>query len=112
MKSRTIIFVHEVIYTREPSYLFEKLQFIRSTRTKNIICIRHRFLLSNRQFFINAIRTWNELSNYIQETRSATLFNTKLLLKNSNSSLLEGILSYSNIATYPRNLFLSFFYFD
>jgi len=79
IKSRAIIFLHKVIYTREPSYLFEKLQFSRSTRTKNIICIRH-----------NAIRTWNELPNYIKETRSATLFKTKLLshLKNSSSSLL------------------------
>jgi len=57
IKSRTIIFLHKVIYTREPSYLFEKLPFSRSTRTNNIICIRHRFLLSNRQFFINTIRT-------------------------------------------------------
>jgi len=42
------------------SYLFEKLQFSSSTRTKNIICTRHRYLLSRRQFFIYAIRTWNE----------------------------------------------------
>jgi len=37
IKSRTIIFLHKVIYTKEPSYLFEKLQFSRSARTKNII---------------------------------------------------------------------------
>jgi len=67
IKSRTIIFLHKVIYTREPSYLFKKLQFSTSTRTKNIICIQHRFLLSNRQFFINTIRTWNELPNYIKK---------------------------------------------
>jgi len=67
IKSRTIIFLHKVIYTREPSYLFKKLQFSTSTRTKNIICLQHRFLLSNRQFFINTIRTWNELPNYIKK---------------------------------------------
>jgi len=48
MKSTIIIYLHKVIYTRKP--LFEKLQLSRSTKTKNIICIRYRFMLSKRQF--------------------------------------------------------------
>lgn len=71
---KAIIFLHKIIYTREPNYLFQKLTFSRSNRGNNLNQIIHRRQLSERQFFIRTIRLWNLLPNEIQTIRHAIKF--------------------------------------
>ena len=61
LKIRALILLHKVIYTREPFYLFNRIQFARSNRGKQIIQLKHRTLISEWRFFTNAIRLWDSL---------------------------------------------------
>ena len=74
MKCRSLIFLQRLIYTKEPLYLYQKLTFARSNRGTILIPIRYRHQISNRQFFIYAIRLWNQLPRNIQNTSNAIQF--------------------------------------
>lgn len=74
LKCRSLIFLHKIIYTKEPDYLFKKLIFARSTRGKVILHIRYHYQTSERQFFIHAVRLWNLLPHNIQSTSNAVHF--------------------------------------
>ena len=63
---RNSILLHKIIMTNQPPYLFEKLQFCRSTRNMNIVMPLSNFLNSRRLFFINAIKGWNSLPSSIK----------------------------------------------
>lgn len=80
LKTRVLIFIHKIIYTRQPAHLYERLIFSRSTRGRRLICFRHHSLVSEWQFFIYAIRLWNLIPHSSQETSSAQLFKKKLFL--------------------------------
>lgn len=71
---RALIYLHKIVYTRCPSYLFEKLTFMRSSRGHRIVQIRHRTHMSDYQFFINVIRIWNQLPLQLQTTSNASQF--------------------------------------
>ena len=75
LKIKTLILLHKVIYTREPSYLFNRIQFAKSNRGKQIIQLKHRTLIS--EFFTNTIRLWNSLPNPLQITGNALQFKKK-----------------------------------
>ena len=74
LKIKALILLHKVIYTREPSYLFNRIQFARSNRGKQIIQLKHRTLISECQFFTNTIRLWNSLPNPLQINGNALQF--------------------------------------
>ena len=78
LKIKALILLHKVIYTREPSYLFNRIQFARSNRGKQIIQLKHRTLISKWQFFTNTIRLWNSLPNPLQITANALQFKKML----------------------------------
>lgn len=78
LKIRCLIQLHNIIYTKEPFYLYNRVQFARSNRGKKLILPRFKKLSSERQFFINTIRLWNSLPNYLQLLSNASVFKTEL----------------------------------
>lgn len=83
---KSLIFLHKIIYTGCPTYLYERLNFLRSSRGKRIVQIRHRYSLSENHFFINTIRSWNQLPIHIQNTSNARQFKS-LIQDHYNSSI-------------------------
>lgn len=78
LKIRTLILLHKIVYTHEPPYLFERIQFARSRRSNDIIHIRHRSLISEWQFFVNSVRLWNTLPSSIKFISNALHFKKAL----------------------------------
>lgn len=78
LKYKTLIFLQKIITSEEPDYLFERLQFCKSNRGKRIIQFRYKYSISERQFFINAIRLWNNLPNHIQTIGNAYKFKNEI----------------------------------
>lgn len=76
---KSLVFLHKIIYTQQPSYLFNRLRFARSNRGNKLIQQRIKTLLSERQFFIYAIRLWNKLPPTIQNINNATKFRKHLI---------------------------------
>jgi len=61
LKCRVLIFLQKIIHTKEPSYLYNKLQFTRSNCINNIVPKLFNLANSKYQFYIHAVRLWNEL---------------------------------------------------
>lgn len=79
LKIRILIFLHKIITTREPCHLFNRLNFSQLRRNRNIIQIRHSSLISEWQFYITAIRLWNNIiPPAIREISNASEFKKKL----------------------------------
>lgn len=71
---RVLLFMHRIINKRKPSFLFDRLRFVQSPRNRNIIIPRHRYLFSEWQFFLHAIRLWNSLPQHQQRNTNANSF--------------------------------------
>lgn len=78
---KSLLFLHKIIYSGQPEYLYEHVHFMQSTRTKQIKPIRYRSLVSERHFFVNTIRLWNALPLQLQNVRSVPCFKKQLSLK-------------------------------
>lgn len=78
LKIKSLIFLHKIIYTKEPNYLYNRLRFARSSRGRKLILTRHRSLISDWQFFINSVRLWNSLPPSTQLIGNAIQFKNKL----------------------------------
>lgn len=74
LKIRILIFFHKIIFYRYPDYLYNRINFSMSQRSRTVIQIRHVALVSERQFFINAIRLWNALPIQIRDNRNVAQF--------------------------------------
>lgn len=74
MKCRTLKLLHKIIADGEPAYLAERIEFIRSRRRRHIKQLRHTSLISDRQFFVYAIRLWNALPAQVQRIDVAARF--------------------------------------
>lgn len=71
---RSLIFLHKIVYTKTPPYLYQRLHFSRSTRTFAINQLEFHTNISERQFFVNTIRLWNRLPVDIKRTSNALEF--------------------------------------
>lgn len=71
---RTLAFLHKIIYTGKPSYLYQRIQFNRSNRGRKIVPLTRCSLVSEWQFFIHAVRLWNSLPYDIQLLSNANTF--------------------------------------
>lgn len=78
LKFRTLIMLHKIVNNRQPLHLFQRLNFTQSARNNMIIPIRHNFLLSERQFFINSVSLWNSLPVRIQRMSNINNFKKEL----------------------------------
>lgn len=74
LNARNCIFLHKIIYSKSPRYLYEKLQFAQSDRTFNLIVQPYNYTNSSRLFFTHAIRLWNSLPVNIRRTSGAFQF--------------------------------------
>lgn len=78
LEYKALTFLHKIINKKEPPYLYEKLNFSQSTRVNNIIPKRCIHLSSQRQFFLYAVRLWNNLPNYLKHICRDSQFQSEL----------------------------------
>lgn len=78
MRIRTLTSLHKIITTKSPQYLYNCLKFSTSPRNCHLIQIKHRKHLSDKFFFINAIRLWNLLPSNIQTITNDKHFKSEL----------------------------------
>jgi len=76
--ARNCIFLHNLMMTKTPSYLYEKLCFPSSDRSKNLLIPKFNYMNSERLFFVNAIRLWNDLPANIKAIGERGLFKRKV----------------------------------
>ena len=77
-KFRSLLLLNNIMQTRQPPYLYDKICHSRSSRSLNLVPLRYTFLISERQFFITAIRMWNCLPRSIRMIYCTKLFELKL----------------------------------
>ena len=73
-----LLFLHRIVNKRIPTYLFDRLRFVQSPRSRNIVVPRHRYLFSEWQFYLHATRLWNILPLHQQCNTNANSFRTFL----------------------------------
>lgn len=74
LKFKNLLFLHKIIYTKEPQYLFNRLIPTRSPRNNGFRQLKHRDTASKKQFFIYTINLWNHLPSNIQYISNAIKF--------------------------------------
>lgn len=84
LKYFSIACIFDIMQTRQPDYLFNKIQFSASQRTLALIQPRFSCLTSERQFFVHATRLWNSLPLEMRRIRSAKQFKSELLVYMAN----------------------------
>jgi len=75
-----LVFLHKLINSQCPLYLYEKLNFAQSLRTFNLIKPVHQYLVTSRTFFVSAIGLWNSLPFAIKKIQNQGLF--KMAVRN------------------------------
>ena len=78
MKYRTLILLHKIINTKQPPYLYDKLEFNQSSRVNNIKSKRFIYRNSEKQFYISAVRLWNELPLSLKRVQRSAQFKSEL----------------------------------
>ena len=63
---RNLLFMHKLVYSKTPHYLFCKLHFFHSNRVNNLILPNCKLKSTSRMFFISAIKLWNSLPMYLK----------------------------------------------
>ena len=71
---RNCIFLHKLILSKTPPYLFEKLRFSLSSRNNDLIIPKFYYQNSERCFFVNAARKWNSIPTSIREECESSKF--------------------------------------
>ena len=84
LKFRMLTQLHKIIYTQNPKYLFDKLIFLQTQRSKMISHIRCKHSISDKQFFIYSIRLWNSLPPSFHFITNQVQFKNKLKAFYSN----------------------------
>ena len=74
-----LVFMHKLIYTHIPQYLFNKLSFCQSTRSFNLILPIAKYLVTSRMFFVSTAKLWNNLPVDIKRIRNKKLFKLAVL---------------------------------
>lgn len=70
----TLKALNNIITRKEPSNLYDKITFSNSSRSFIFIQPRFTCILSERQFFVYAVRQWNSLPLDIRKLRGTQLF--------------------------------------
>lgn len=78
LKIRTLIYLHKIITSREPGYLYNRIRFSPLLRNNNLTPFRHHTLISEWQFYINAVRLWNRLPPIIKKISNAFQFKKRI----------------------------------
>jgi len=75
---KVLVLLQKSICLKEPVYMYEKIEFLRSSRTIQIRHVRFNALISERQFYVYAIRLWNALPCHVKILTNARQFKNKL----------------------------------
>ena len=75
---RSVIFLHKIVVSKKPTYMYNRIRFFQSIRSNRIIQIKHNYASSERQFFISSIRSWNSLPQKIRKINSVAGFKKEL----------------------------------
>lgn len=79
LKIRVLIFLHKIIYTNQPEYLYERLDILRSNRCKRLRSFKHVCKFSEWQFYIYAIPLWNSIPHSSQLISNALKFKKNII---------------------------------
>lgn len=79
LKLKCLTLLHKIITTQEPKYLKERIQFTKSSRSLNILNMKFSCLVTERQFFVFAVRLWNALPHKIKIIKRTLQFKNELL---------------------------------
>lgn len=78
LEKRNLIFLHKLINSKCPHYLFSKLEFAQSARTRNFILPESRFSATLKMFFVSTVKLWNSLPNNIKSETNMGRFRLAL----------------------------------
>lgn len=84
LKLRVLVFLHRIIYTREPEHLFSRLTITDNFRGKRIRTLAYRSLISKWNFFFFAISLWNSIPYSTQLLSNARHFRDNIVNLFSN----------------------------
>jgi len=73
-----LVFLHKLIYNKQPAYLYEKIHFLQSSRSNLLLAPRYNFYNSTRYFFVHTIRLWNSLPDNLRKIDSEASFKASL----------------------------------
>jgi len=79
LNANNLIFLHSLVHTRSPHYLYEKICPFTSNRINMLQVSHYNYLTSSRYFFVHAIREWNALPHHIRDITERNLFKKALL---------------------------------
>lgn len=79
LKYKTILCLFKIKCSGTPEYLFSKLVFSSSARSRVLIPPRYKFNVSKKQFFIFAIGQWNQLPARLRRLNDRVSFERELL---------------------------------
>jgi len=75
---KVLVLLQKCICLKEPSYMCEKIEFLRSSRNVLVRNIRFNALVSERQFYVHAFRLWNALPCHVKILTNVRQFQTRL----------------------------------
>ena len=76
---RAVTFIHKLILTKCPEYLYSKLLISESTRTRRLITPRNRTAFYNDASFVRGIRAYNALPDNIKVLETLNSFRQECL---------------------------------
>lgn len=80
LKYRSLCLLNGIIHTRQPDYLYDKLEFFQSRRSLMLIQPKYSCVPSERQFFVQVIRLWNSLPPSLRRIGNMNNFKPSLLM--------------------------------
>lgn len=78
LQFRSLILLHEIMQSRQPEYLYNKLSFANSQRSVTLILPRFNCLVSERSFFVHVTLLWNSLPATLRRIENTNKFKTHL----------------------------------
>jgi hypothetical protein len=76
---RAVLFIHRLLLTRCPGYLYDRLSLSTSRRTRRLVTPRNRTALYNGSFFVQGVRAYNALPDPIKLLANLTAFRKECL---------------------------------
>ena len=76
---RTLLFLYRILTVKEPAYLFERFQWLRSSRTRQLLVPCHNRSSSEKHFLLYSIELWNGLPLTLRTNQSWTCFRKHLI---------------------------------
>lgn len=73
------VFIHKLLTTKSPKYLYDILSFPRTRRHKSLKIDIHNYSARKKSFFINGPLIWNSLPDRIKDIESINDFKEKCL---------------------------------